>query len=143
MATAPTMRDPQTHALIGAAMTVHRELGPGFLEAVYVEALQLELADRAIPFQREVYLPVRFKGRRLTTHFRVDLLCFDQVVVEIKALRAVAGPEAAQILNYLKASGCRRGLLLNFGGKSLEYRRFVWSSSADQADCADSIWENP
>ncbi len=126
-------RDPETYAIIGAAMTVHRELGPGFLEAVYAEALRLELADLAIPFQREVHLPVRFKDRCLATRFRIDLLCFEAVVVEIKALRTVAGTEAAQVLNYLKASGCARGLLLNFGGKSLEYRRFIWSS-ADSTD---------
>ena len=127
MATVTPAHDAQTYAIIGAAMTVHRALGHGFLEAVYAEALRLELVEREIPFRSEVPLPVHFKGRRLTTHFRVDLLCFDQVVVEIKALRSMAGIEAAQILNYLKASRCDRGLLLNFGGRSLEYRRFIWS----------------
>jgi len=132
--TAPSAgRDPQTYAIIGAAMTVHRELGPGFLEVVYAEALRLELADLGIPFRSQVQLPVRFKGRHLTTRFRMDLLCFEQVVVEVKALRSIGGPEAAQLLNYLKASGCARGMLLNFGTGRLEYRRFVWSS-ADVTD---------
>lgn len=125
--------DPETYAIIGAAMEVHRELGRGFLEAVYAEALRHELATRAIPFQAEVTLPVLFKGRRLTTHYRVDLICYGRVVVELKALRDLGGGEAAQILNYLKASGLPKGLLLNFGAPRLEYRRFIWSADATDA----------
>jgi GxxExxY protein len=109
-------------------MDVHRHRGHGFLEAVYPGALRAELGIRGIPFRAEVQLPITFKGRRLATSFRADLVCFDQVIVELKALRSVGGPEEAQVLNYLKASGLSRALLLNFGGPSLEYRRMVWSA---------------
>jgi GxxExxY protein len=120
--------DPQTYAIIGAAMEVHRELGSGFLERVYQEALWWELDARNIPFRSEVPLPVYFKGQRLGTIFRVDLICHDDIIVETKALRTVGSSDLAQVLNYLKASGLSRGLLLNFGGRSLEYRRVVSSA---------------
>jgi len=124
--TDPADRDSQTFAIIGAAMDVHRNLGPGFLEAVYREALRWELGVREIPFQAEVPLPISFKGRRLATSFRADLVCYGQVIVELKALRKIAGVEEAQLLNYLKASGLSRGLLLNFGAPSLRFRRLVF-----------------
>ena len=108
-------------------MAVHRQLGNGFLEAVYREALHAELTSRHIPFAAEVHLPIVFNGRRLSTSFRADLVCYDQVIVELKALREVGGPEEAQVLNYLKASGLGRALLLNFGSPSLTYCRLVWS----------------
>jgi GxxExxY protein len=121
------VRDPQTFAIIGAAMTVHRELGHGFLEAVYQEALQLELTSSGIPFAREVDLPIRYKQHLLATHYRADFVCFGSIIVEVKALAKIGGPEQAQILNYLKASGLAVGLLLNFGAPSLEHKRYVWS----------------
>jgi hypothetical protein len=104
-------RDPQTRAIIGAAMEVHRQLGAGFLEAVYQEALAIELADRGIPFRREEELPIDYKG----------------IIVELKALQLLSGTEEAQLLNYLKATSLERGLLLNFGRPSLEFKRFVFS----------------
>ena len=119
--------DPQTYSIIGAAMEVHRELGCGFLEVVYREALWRELESRGVPFRSEVPLPVHFKGVRLPTGFRTDLICYGEVLVELKALRAIGGPEVAQVLNYLKASRLERGLLLNFGAPSLEFRRLILS----------------
>jgi len=124
----PSPRDLQTYAIIGAAMEVHRHLGPGFLEAVYREALRDELDACNVPFQAEVALPVHFKGRRLSAGYRADFLCFGNVMVELKALGSIGGLEAAQVLNYLKISGCSRGLLLNFGAQRLQYRRFIWSA---------------
>jgi GxxExxY protein len=123
-------RDPRTYAIIGAAMEVHRQLGCGFLEAVYQEALELELAARSVPFNPQLSLAVTYKGQQLKCKYCADFLCFDEVIVEIKALAKLTGIEEAQIINYLKATGLETGLLINFGARSLEYRRFIRSRSA-------------
>jgi GxxExxY protein len=119
-------RDPQTYAIIGAAMEVHRELGCGYLEPVYVEALEIELGIRRIPYRREVSLPITYKGQLLKKFYRVDFVCYDAVLVELKALHSLTPTEDAQLINYLCASRCQRGLLLNFGTRSLQYKRRVW-----------------
>ncbi|MCB0795038.1 MAG: GxxExxY protein [Flavobacteriales bacterium] len=120
-------RDPDTHAIIGAAMEVHTLLGAGFLESVYHEALIRELDERGIPYEAEVELLIAYKGEHLATFFRADLICYDSIVVELKALKAIGGPEEAQLLNYLKATGIERGLLLNFGSPRLEVKRMVFT----------------
>ena len=119
-------RDPQTYAIIGAAMEIHRQLGHGFLEAVYQEAAVIEFPLRQIPFEREVSLPIKYKNVLLSTHYRSDFVCCSEVIVEFKALSRLSNVEEAQLLNYLKATGLKRGLLINFGASSLQYKRLVW-----------------
>jgi len=124
-------QDPRTYAIIGAAMEVHRQLGCGFLEAVYQEALEIELAARGIPFRTQEQLLIRYKGQVLQATYRMDLLCYDSVVVELKALARLSSTEEAQVINYLKATGCSVGLLLNFGASSLQYKRFILTSKPE------------
>ena len=121
-----SVRDPRTYAIIGAAIEVHKQLGCGFLESVYQEALAIELDLRRIPFRREVKLPVNYKGQRLVTGFCADFICFDSLVVELKALTNMSGSEEAQLINYLKATRYKVGLLFNFGTRSLQHRRIVF-----------------
>ena len=121
-------RDPKTYAIIGAAMEVHGQLGHGFLEPVYQDALEIELGLRGIPSRREVELPVLYKGRTLKSNYKADFICFDSIVVELKALSELTGVHEAQVINYLKATGLPCGLLVNFGASRLEFRRLVLSS---------------
>ncbi len=117
----------EVYAIIGAAMEVYNQLGPGFTEAIYQEALELELTLREIPFHPQEHLSVDYKGHTLRHHFVADVLCYETVLVELKALTELSGHERAQILNYLKASGLKVGLLVNFGHKDkLEWERFVF-----------------
>jgi GxxExxY protein len=130
--------DPRTYAILGAAMEVHRCLGPGFLEAVNQEALAVELEVRGIPFRREVELPVIYKGHVLKTTYREDFICFESVILELKTIAKLGANEEAQILNYLKATGYEVGLLVNFAETRLAYRRFANSLSASSVPSAVS-----
>lgn len=131
-------RDPQTYELIGAAIRVHNELGCGFLEAVYREALQVEFNLSGIPHAAEVGLVLSYRGSHLKTSYRPDFVCFERIIVEVKAVRELSGVETAQVINYLKASNLKTGLLLNFGNTRLQYRRFIHGkapvSSASSVD---------
>ncbi len=120
-----TESDPRTYAIIGAGMEVHRQLGCGFREPVYQEALSIEFLRREIPFRREDMFRISYKGCTLETYYRPDFICFDSVVVELKALTRLSSVEESQIIKYLKVTGHQTGLLLNFGTRSLEQRRFV------------------
>jgi GxxExxY protein len=122
----PSSQDPRTFAIIGAAYEVHRVLGAGFLELFYKDALAIEFALRDIPFRKEVPCGIEYKGRPLRDEYHMDFVCFDQIVLEIKA-RSVTGPaDYAQVINYLASSKLRCGLLLNFGASKLEHKRFIW-----------------
>ena len=121
------MNDPETYAIIGAAMAVHGELGHGFLEPVYQAALEQEFLAQGIPFRREAEIPVLYRGTPLDVSYRADFVCFDRVIVELKALQKLSGVEESQVLNYLKATGLEKGLLINFGTPSLQQKRFVLS----------------
>jgi GxxExxY protein len=136
-------KDPQSHAIIGAAMEMHRELGFGFLEAVYQCALALEFQQRSIPFKAEVSLPIRYKGKLLTCGYRADFICFEDLLVETKAIAELTRVDDAQLINQLKAAGLQRGLLLNFGAPSLEFERLVLTPSVNlrkSAKSADEIY---
>jgi len=134
-----TENDPRTYAIIGAAMEVHKQLSCGFLEPVYQEALTVEFSRQNIPFKREVRLPIHYKGQLLAPIYCTDFICFDSVIVELKALAQMSGTEEAQVINYLKATGYEVGLLLNFGGRSLQHRRLVLSKSVESAKSADGF----
>ncbi len=132
------MKDEQTHAIIGAAMEVHRELEPGFLEPVYQDALAVELGSRGLEFVRELELSIFYKGAELTRAYRADFVCFSQVIVELKALPAITGVEEAQLINYLKATKLECGLLINFARPSLEFKRYIFSNLRKSAESADA-----
>jgi GxxExxY protein len=116
----------ETHAILGACFEVYNELGCGFLEQVYQESLELELRTRSIPFESQKVLRVSYKGRVLTRTYVADIVCFDRVIVEVKAVSRLLDEHRAQILNYLHATVLDVGLLVNFGHyPKVEYERFV------------------
>lgn len=118
----------EVYNIVGAAMEVSNELGFGFLEAVYQEALAIEFRRRNIPFEEHKPIKIRYKNMVLNKEYIPDFYCYNQIIVEIKAVKQMTNMEEAQLLNYLKASGCRVGVLLNFGAPKLEWKRFVSSN---------------
>jgi GxxExxY protein len=132
-------------------MRVHSELGPGFLEAVYREALELEFLSKGIPFVKEPRFPVHYRGQLLHSSYRADFVCFGSLLVECKALKRLTTTEESQAINYLRAAALQRAILLNFGGPQLEWKRMVCTTtmrriqlpgvdrSADGADNEKSI----
>jgi GxxExxY protein len=112
--------------IVGAAIEVHKELGDGFLKPVYQESLQIELALREMKFAPQQRLKIFYKHIELKKEYIPDFICFDKIIVEIKALDSLTGVETSQILNYLKATKMRVGMLINFGSTGrLEWKRFV------------------
>ena len=118
-------KDKRTFKIIGAAMEVHKEMGCGFLEGVYQEALGIEFRVQGIPYKAQPVIEILYKGKPLEKKYQPDFMCFGEIIVEIKALERLSGTEESQIINYLKATKLKVGLLINFGSKSLEHKRFV------------------
>ncbi len=106
-------------------MEVHRELGCGFLEAVYHEALKIELEKKDIPFKYEANLNLSYKGIPLEKTYVADFVCYNKIIIEIKALNELHSIHEAQVINYLKATNYKLGLLINLGAESLEYKRLI------------------
>lgn len=116
----------ECYKIIGCAMEVHKALGAGLLEAVYQEALELEFLQTKIPYEKENFLEVWYKEKLLKKKDVADFMCFDDIIVEIKAKEALCDDHIAQVLNYLKATGKKIGLLINFGSRSLQYKRVIF-----------------
>jgi GxxExxY protein len=116
----------EVYAIVGAAMDVHNELGSGFAEAVYQEAMEIELAARGIPFERQKVIRIKYKGRTLQKEYIADLVCYGKIIVEIKAQRELKSREESQCINYLKATNLPVGVLINFGDPGrLDWQRIV------------------
>jgi GxxExxY protein len=115
----------ECYKIIGACMAVHRELGHGFLEPVYQEALAIELCFHGIPYVKEPELSIIYRGVALNKTYKADFVCYDSIIVELKALSSLNNDHMAQVLNYLKATNLKVGLLINFGESSLKHTRLV------------------
>ena len=115
----------ESYKIIGICMNIHSTLGNGFLEAVYCEVLEKEFVKNNIPYQREVKLDLFFNGEKLDKKYKADFICFDNIILEIKAVSFIHENFTKQTLNYLKATDKKLGLLINFGEKSLKYKRII------------------
>ena len=114
----------ESYALIGAFFEVYNNLGCGFLEEVYQESLEMELQERNIPFISQQDLQLQYKGKLLKHAYRPDLICFNQIIVELKAVKELDDVHRSQAINYAKVAGYKVALLINFGNTSLEFERF-------------------
>jgi len=117
--------EEETYKVIGACMTVHREMGSGFLESVYQEALENELEEQGISFERQKKIAIYYKGKTLKKYFMADFVCFDSIIVELKSTAFMHQTGESQLINYLKATNYKIGLLINFGESSLQWKRFI------------------
>ena len=115
----------ESYEIVGACMEVHNNLGPGFLESVYQEALAREFLERKIPFLEQWGIDVYYKGEKLEKKFFADFICYGEIIIEIKAMEGFVPEHEAQLINYLKATQKPLGLLINFGAEKLQYRRFA------------------
>jgi len=115
----------ECYRIIGACMAVHRELGHGFLEPVYQEALAIELDYQGIPFVREQELNIKYRGIELSKIYKADFVCYNGIIVELKAISELSNDHIAQLINYLKATNLKVGLMINFGTSSLQHKRLV------------------
>ena len=119
------INENMTGRIINACFEVHNELGNGFLETVYQEALEEEFKIQEIPYEREKLLPIIYKGKRLSKEYYADFVCYDSIIVELKAVTVLSKPHKAQVLNYLNAANLDIGLLINFGETSLKWERIT------------------
>ena len=118
----------EVYTIVGAAMDVYNDLGPGFLENVYQEAMEIEVVTRKIPSRAFQEIYIKYKGRPLRKFYVADLICYDKIIVEIKAMDKLTLREEGQLLNYLKATGMKVGVLINFGHfPTLEWKRLVFT----------------
>ena len=115
----------ESYKIIGACMEVHKTLGCGFLEPVYQEALSIEFQKQHIPFEKEKVLSIVYKDVELEKKYVTDFVCFGKIILETKAVKELCDNHRAQIINYIKATQMKLGLLVNFGETSLKYERFV------------------
>lgn len=115
----------ESYKIIGACINVHKNLGAGFLESVYSEALELELDKAGVTFEKEKKLPVYYDGKKLNKYFRADFICFDTIILELKATKYTIDADIQQTLNNIKATKFKLGLLINFGTPSLTFKRVV------------------
>jgi len=123
----------EVYAIVGAAMEVHREKGFGFLEPVYQECMEIELADRKLPAEAQKELTIFYKGRRLKKTYPADFVVYGKIIVELKALDKLTSREEAQVIDYLKSSSLEVGVLINFGAPSLEWKRIVLTGRGAEA----------
>jgi len=117
--------EKETYSIIGASMAVHQELGHGFLEAVYQEALENELLFRKIPYRREIPIKIYYRDKPLNKCYIADFVCYNKVIVELKALSSITNEHQSQVLNYLTATRQKLGLIINFGKSTLEHKRII------------------
>jgi GxxExxY protein len=129
MAETTILYKEESYKIIGACMKVHRELGAGFLEAVYEEALIKEFVNSGIPFENQVKLHVFYEGQQLNKYYKADFICFNKIILEIKSVSQVPNAFYVQIKNYLTATKKELGMLINFGQPSLTYKRIINSNN--------------
>lgn len=133
----------EVYAIVGAAMEVYNDLGPGFLENVYQEAMEIEVAARQIPSKPVQEIHIRYKGRQLKRFYIADFVCYEKIIVEIKAMDKLTLREEGQLINYLKATGMKVGVLINFGHyPSLEWRRLVFTKEHPSRHSTPSLRED-
>jgi GxxExxY protein len=115
----------ESYKIIGAAMEVHKELGKGFLESVYQEAIEFEFKELQVPFRKEVPLKIKYKNMNLSKFFIADFVCYEKIILELKSIPDLRSEHISQVFNYLRATDMKLGILINFGAKSLQYKRIV------------------
>jgi len=118
--------EQETYNIIGCCYEVHKNLGPGFHESVYQEALEIEFLSEGIPYEREMLLNVFYKGQKLNKTYVADFVCYEKIILELKAVDSIHPEYISQVINYLKATKHQLGLIVNFGSKRLQQKRVIY-----------------